>query len=110
METTAGSFAFVGARAPHEAPVIERLRRAGAIILGKANLTEWANYRSLRSSNGWSARGGQAYGSFAPQQDPGGSSGKLEGMGIVPNNSFFYRWFWHISMYGSLGSLFGLRN
>ena len=74
MQTSAGSYALDGARFSHEAEVIKRLRRAGAIILGKTNLSEWANFRSHSSSNGWSARGGQTYGAFAPRQDPGGSS------------------------------------
>src|SRR6266702_4745049 len=56
LESTAGSYALVGAKPAKEASVISRLRKAGAIILGKTNLSEWANFRSAVSSNGWSAR------------------------------------------------------
>lgn len=58
METTAGSLALVGSRVPGDAPIVRRLRRAGAVILGKANLSEWANFRGGPSISGWSARGG----------------------------------------------------
>jgi amidase len=51
-----------------------KLREAGAIILGKTNLSQWANYRSSESSNGWSAQGGQVYAAYYPKQDPSGSS------------------------------------
>ena len=51
-----------------------KLRAAGVIILGKANLSQWANYRSDNTSNGWSAYGGQTYGAYYPGQDPSGSS------------------------------------
>jgi amidase len=51
-----------------------KLREAGAVILGKTNLSQWANYRSSNSSNGWSALGGQVYAAYHPQQDPSGSS------------------------------------
>jgi amidase len=57
METTAGSLALAGAPAPRDAFLVARLRAAGAVILGKANLSEWANFRSSQSSSGWSARG-----------------------------------------------------
>ena len=52
----------------------EKLRAAGAVILGKANLSQWANFRSSNSSNGWSAYGGQTFGAYYPGQDPSGSS------------------------------------
>jgi amidase len=52
----------------------KKLREAGAIILGKANLSQWANYRSNNSTNGWSAHGGQVYGVYYPDMDPTGSS------------------------------------
>ena len=59
MQTTAGSLALLGARAPRDAHIVQRLRQAGAIILGKASLTEWANFRSTnKSREGWSPRGG----------------------------------------------------
>ncbi|KAF2825272.1 amidase signature enzyme, partial [Ophiobolus disseminans] len=74
MNNTAGSYALLGAKVPRDATVAARLRKAGAIILGKTNLSQWANYRSSNSSNGWSAHGGQTYGAYYPGQDPSGSS------------------------------------
>ena len=59
MMTTAGSLALAGAPAPKDAFIVERLRAAGVVILGKTNLSEWANFRSTHSSSGWSGRGGQ---------------------------------------------------
>ncbi|KOM31532.1 hypothetical protein LR48_Vigan01g108700 [Vigna angularis] len=58
MNTTAGSFALLGSVVPRDAGVVTRLRKAGAIILGKATLSEWSHYRSVDAPNGWSARGG----------------------------------------------------
>jgi len=74
METTAGSLALVGARPARDAFVVERLRAAGAVIVGKTNLSEWANFRSTRSSSGWSARGGQTRNPYALARNPCGSS------------------------------------
>ncbi|KAI0018089.1 amidase [Xylariomycetidae sp. FL0641] len=74
MSNTAGSYALLGAQVPRDSTVAARLRKAGAVILGKANLSQWANYRSFNSSNGWSAYGGQTEGAYYPQQDPSGSS------------------------------------
>lgn len=74
METTAGSLALVGARPARDAFVAARLRAAGAILLGKANMSEWANFRSTHSSSGWSARGGQARNPYALDRTPCGSS------------------------------------
>ena len=79
MNTTAGNYAFLGSQVPGDAPVAAQLRAKGAIILGKANLSELANYKSTNTTNGWSARGGQtqsAYvvGGFAAGGDPCGSS------------------------------------
>jgi amidase len=75
MQTTAGSLALVGAPAPRrDARVAERLRAAGAVLLGKTNLSEWANFRSERSSSGWSARGGQTRNPYALDRTPCGSS------------------------------------
>lgn len=74
MNNTAGSWSLVGAKVPRDATVAAKLRKAGAIILGKANLSQWANYRSDNTSNGWSAYGGQTYGAYYPKQDPSGSS------------------------------------
>src|SRR6185437_16090336 len=74
MMTTAGSLALEGWYAPTDAPLVERLRAAGAVILGKANLSEWANFRSTRASSGWSARGGQCRNPYAIDRTPSGSS------------------------------------
>lgn len=74
LNTTAGSFALLGCKVPRDAGVVARLRKAGAIILGKANLSQWANYRSSNSSNGWSSRGGQTKNPYVLSDDPSGSS------------------------------------
>jgi amidase len=74
MLTTAGSFALAGAPADRDAFVAEKLRKAGAVILGKTNLSEWANFRSTHSSSGWSARGGQTHEAYVLDRDPCGSS------------------------------------
>jgi amidase len=74
MMTTAGSLALEGWYAPNDAPLVARLRAAGAVILGKTNLSEWANFRSTHSSSGWSARGGQARNPYALDRSPSGSS------------------------------------
>jgi len=74
MLTTAGSLALVGAPAPQDAFIVKRLRDAGAVILGKTNLSEWANIRSSKSSSGWSARGGQTRNPYALERNPCGSS------------------------------------
>ncbi|HEY6105782.1 MAG TPA: amidase [Anaeromyxobacteraceae bacterium] len=74
MQTTAGSLALVGVKPPRDAFLVERLRAAGAVILGKTNLSEWANIRSSHSSSGWSARGGQTRNPYALDRNPCGSS------------------------------------
>ena len=74
MLTTAGSLAMTGAPAPRDAPLVARLRRAGAVILGKTNLSEWANIRSQRSSSGWSGRGRQTRNPHVLDRTPSGSS------------------------------------
>ena len=74
MMTTAGSLALEGWYAPHDAPLVARLRAAGAVILGKTNLSEWANFRSSHSISGWSGRGGQTRNPYALDRTPSGSS------------------------------------
>lgn len=74
MATTAGSLALEGVKAPQDSFVARRLREAGAVLLGKANLSEWANIRSGRSSSGWSARGGQCRNPYVLDRNPCGSS------------------------------------
>lgn len=72
--TTAGSLALAGSIAPRDAFIVERLRAAGAIILGKTNLSEWANFRGSRSISGWSGRGGLTRNPYAIDRSPSGSS------------------------------------
>jgi amidase len=74
MMTTAGSLALEGSSARRDAFAIERLRAAGAVILAKTNLSEWANFRSTKSTSGWSARGGQVRNPYALDRNPCGSS------------------------------------
>jgi amidase len=74
MQSTAGSLALVGATPARDAFLVERLRAAGAVLLGKANLSEWANFRSTHSSSGWSGRGGQCRNPYALDRTPSGSS------------------------------------
>jgi amidase len=74
MKTTAGSLALAEAPQPRDAAVVERLRASGAVILGKTNLSEWANFRSTHSSSGWSGRGGQTRNPYALDRNPCGSS------------------------------------
>jgi len=89
METTAGSLALVGSQVPRDAVVAARLRAAGAVILGKANLSEWANFRGFIPENfpaglflnGWSARGGFTRDPYVLDWDPCGSS---SGSGVAP--------------------------
>jgi len=90
METTAGSLALVGSRVPRDAAIVSRLRSAGAVVLGKANLSEWANFRGLVPPavfdvglhlNGWSARGGFTRNPYGLGLDPCGSS---SGSAVAP--------------------------
>lgn len=74
MQTTAGSLALVGSIPPRDADIVVRLRAAGAVILGKTNLSEWANFRSTHSTSGWSSRGGQTKNPYALDRNPCGSS------------------------------------
>jgi amidase len=74
MMTTAGSLALLGSIAPRDSFVVRQLRAAGIVILGKTNLSEWANFRGERSSSGWSGRGGQTRNPYALDRNPSGSS------------------------------------
>ena len=85
VPTTAGSLALARSTHTADAPLVARLRAAGAIILGKTNLSEWANFRSTQSSSGWSAVGGHARNAYAPDRNPSGSSA---GSGVAAAASF----------------------
>jgi amidase len=74
MMTTAGSLALLGSIPPQDSFVAQKLREAGAVLLGKTNLSEWANFRGDRSSSGWSGRGGQTNNPYALDRNPSGSS------------------------------------
>jgi amidase len=74
MNTTAGSLALLGATPASDAHIVKRLRESGAVLLGKANLSEWANFRSTHASSGWSGRGGQCRNPYALDRNPSGSS------------------------------------
>src|SRR5687767_11492399 len=74
MMTTAGSLALEGSIAAQDSTVARKLREAGAVILGKTNLSEWANFRGGRSISGWSARGGQTHNPYVLDRNPSGSS------------------------------------
>jgi len=74
MQTTAGSLALVGSVPPKDAFLVKKLREAGAVILGKTNLSEWANIRSSNSTSGWSGRGGLTHNPYALDRNPSGSS------------------------------------
>ena len=74
MPTTAGSLALANNAPGRDAPVTARLRAAGALILGKTNLSEWANYRSTQSISGWSAMGGLVHNPYALDRNACGSS------------------------------------
>ena len=74
MQTTAGSLALLGSPTPKDSFVAQKLREAGAVILGKTNLSEWANIRSTHSTSGWSARGGLTRNPYALDRNPCGSS------------------------------------
>ena len=82
MDTAAGSLALVGDPPTQDATVAARLREAGAVILGKAGLSEWANFRSFHSSSGWSGRGGQVKNPYVLDRNPCGSS---SGSGAAPS-------------------------
>jgi amidase len=84
MMTTAGSLALVGSKPPKDSMVAQKLRAAGAVILGKTNLSEWANIRSSHSTSGWSGRGGLTKNPYALDRNPCGSSSGT-GAGISAN-------------------------
>ncbi|MDQ3244377.1 MAG: amidase [Gemmatimonadota bacterium] len=84
MTTTAGSYALEGSIAERDAFIAGRLRQAGAILLGKTNMSEWANFRSTRSSSGWSGRGGQGRNPYVLDRNPCGSSSG-SGAGVSAN-------------------------
>ena len=74
MQTSAGSFALVGTPAQQDSTIAANLRAGGAVILGKTNLSEWANFRSSQSISGWSGRGGQTNNPYGLNRNPCGSS------------------------------------
>ena len=84
MMTTAGSLALVGSKPPRDSTVAQKLREAGAVILGKTNLSEWANIRSNQSSSGWSGRGGLTKNPYVLDRNPCGSSSG-SGAGVSAN-------------------------
>jgi amidase len=86
MQTTAGSLALVGNPAPDDAIIVRKLRDAGAVLLGKTNLSEWANFRSTKSSSGWSGRGGQVRNPFCTDRTPCGSS---SGTGVAVSANLY---------------------
>ena len=85
MLTTAGSLAMTGAPASRDAPLVARLRRAGAVLIGKTNLSEWANARSTRSASGWSGRGRQTRNPHSLDRTPSGSS---SGSGVAASAGY----------------------
>jgi amidase len=85
MKTTAGSLALAQSIAPRDAAAVERLRDAGAVLLAKTSLSEWANFRSNRSSSGWSGRGGQVNNPYALDRNPCGSS---SGSGVAASAGY----------------------
>ena len=84
MATTAGSLALVGSKPKQDAFIVKKLRDAGAVILGKTNLSEWANIRCSTSTSGWSARGGQTRNPYALDRNPSGSS---SGSGVAVSSN-----------------------
>src|SRR6266403_2998338 len=85
MQTSAGSFALVGQPAKQDSTVAANLRAGGAVILGKTNLSEWANFRSFEATSGWSGRGGQCNNPYALDRNPCGSS---SGSGAAASANF----------------------
>lgn len=85
LQTTAGSLALLGSKPAEDSAVAEKLRQAGAVILGKTNLSEWANIRSNHSTSGWSGRGGLTRNPYAMDRNPCGSS---SGSGAAASSNF----------------------
>jgi len=85
MQTSAGSFALVGTPAQEDSTIAANLRAGGAVILGKTNLSEWANFRSFESISGWSGRGGQTNNPYGLNRNPCGSS---SGSGAAASANF----------------------
>ena len=85
MQTTAGSFALFGQPAQQDSTIAAKLRAGGAVILGKTNLSEWANFRSFESTSGWSGRGGQCNNPYSLDRNPCGSS---SGSGAAASANF----------------------
>lgn len=81
MTTTAGSLALLGSHRTRDSFVAQKLREAGAVLMGKTNMSEWANFRSSKSTSGWSARGGQTKNPYILDRNPCGSS---SGSGVAP--------------------------
>ena len=86
MATSAGSLALAGSTVSRDAFTVQRLREAGAVILGKTNLSEWANLRSTHSTSGWSGRGGQTRSPYALDRNPSGSSSGSSGAAGRPGS------------------------
>src|SRR5256712_5457766 len=84
MQTTAGSFALAGKPALHDSTVAANLRAGGAVILGKTNLSEWANFRSFFSSSGWAGRGGLSHNPHSVDRNGCGASSGTAGGGAAP--------------------------
>lgn len=84
MDTTAGSWALLGSIVPRDAHVVSKLREAGAVLFGKATLSEWADMRSSNYSEGYSGRGGQVRSAYNLTVNPGGSSSG-SGVGVGAN-------------------------
>ena len=83
MQTTAGSLALLDARPGQDSHIVARMREAGCVILGKTNLSEWANFRSTRSISGWSGRGGLCRNPYALDRNTSGSSSGSGGAGAA---------------------------
>src|SRR5205807_4520824 len=90
MQTTAGSLALAGKPATQDSTVAANLRAAGAVILGKTNLSEWANFRSFFSTSGWSGRGGLTHNQYSLDRNACGSS---SGSGAAATANFAEIWF-----------------